>query len=363
MTVSDDQLRTILAGLTGGDRGAVKEPARNAGPVPPQPWCRADCGAALDDSLVDREDNSGLHPGCDEPVDTAVDSAPVAVPFRTTAPAAYETVQLPEPAEPLSLAAVLAEPVAVPDGTEPLPTLNVLRAILAENEANSARSRQKKIGPSEIGVACQRALAYKLAGTEERPDNRLPWAPIQGTAVHAYIAEALEKHNAQIGRERWIVEQRVWPDDEISGSGDAFDCDTGTVIDWKLVGDSSIYKYRKQMRPEYRIQAHLYGLGHERAGRDVKWVRIVCLSRGWDYGKSWEWTEPYDPEIAINALARMYGTEDLLRSLNVVDNPHLWGVVPATFGPDCRYCRFFRPNTPADASGCPGDPDPWALSR
>jgi hypothetical protein len=114
------------------------------------------------------------------------------------------------------------------------------------------------------------------------------------------------------------------------------------------------------MRAEYRIQAHLYGLGHERAGRDVRWVRIACLSRGWDFGKSWEWTEAYDPEIAIRALDRMYATEDLITQLDLAGNPALWGAVPATPTKDCRYCRFFRPNTPADGTGCPGNPDPWA---
>lgn len=227
--------------------------------------------------------------------------------------------------------------------------------MLIDFEATSARSVQKSIGPSEIGVACQRALAYRLRDTPERVDPRVPWAPIQGTATHAYMADVLQWHNKQLGRNRWIVEERVYPDDEHPGSGDAYDWDCETVIDWKLVGDSSLTKYRRHVRPEYRIQAHLYGLGHERAGRPVKWVRLVYLARDWDYEKSFEWTEAYDPSIAIHALDRLYATSDLLNTLDVTNSPELWNAVPATPTADCRYCKFYRPGSPADQTGCPGD--------
>ena len=330
MTITDTALADIIAGLA--------KPT----PAPPKPHCVANCGERLDPVLItDPATGAGLHMGCEAP---AVE-VPLAVAAIDDAVGAGASAPLARVAEALT--------------KPPPPTTEVLRGILIDHEANSARSRQKRIGPSEIGVSCQRALAYKLAGAPEQPDLRVPWAPIQGTATHAYIADALTAHNAILGRERWIVEQKVWPDDEISGSGDAYDADTGTVIDWKLVGDTSIAKYRKEMRPEYRIQAHLYGLGHERAGRDVLWVRIVCLSRGWDYGKSWEWTEPYDPDIARQALTRLRATEELIDVLDVAGNPAMWGAVPATPNKECRYCRFYRPNTPADDTGCPGNPDPW----
>lgn len=290
------------------------------------PICRdPKCGERLDPLWHE----VGVHPTCQD----RGDAVPV--------PGRFEVAQPATPQPPAS-------------------TIGELHDLLLSHEANSARSRQKKIGPSEIGIECQRALAYKLVGTPEQPDLRVPWAPIQGTAMHDYIADALTAHNTLLGRDRWIVEERVWPNDDISGSGDALDTDTGTVIDWKLVGDTSITKYRRQMRPEYRIQAHLYGLGHERAGRDVRWVRIVCLSRGWDFGKSWEWTEPYNAEVAFRALDRMYATEELITQLDVAATPALWGAIPATPTKECRYCRYFRPTIPADSTGCPGNPDPWA---
>lgn len=322
MTVTQQQLAAIIAQLTDGTPPATRHA---------KPTCRATgCVERLDPALVDdKATNTGLHLLCDEPGPGDSQRGVAAAPDVNPAPA---------PVEPAS-------------------TITELRGLLVNHEANSARSLQTHIGPSEIGVECQRALAYRITNTPEQPDHRVPWAPIIGTATHAYLADVLTAHNTQLGRTRWLVEERVWPTDDISGSGDAFDVDTGTVIDWKIVGDNSITKYRRRMRPEYRIQAHIYGLGHERAGRDVRWVRIVCLARSHDYDKSWEWTEPYDPAVAIYALDRLYATHDLINGLNLTDNPALWGAVPSQPSPDCRYCRFFRPNKPPAADGCPGDPD------
>jgi hypothetical protein len=354
MSVSEAQLAEILANL-----GQPTTPPTSPMPTPalPRPKCRA-CPEPLDPALIDQPDNTGLHLLCTEPdTQNACDD-----PFchgtdrecgRTPQQHLQAATTIEEYTRPLHPPTAAAEQPGT--DAEPPSTVAELRTLLIDYEANSARSLQTTIGPSEIGIQCQRALAYRLRNTPEQPDLRVPWAPIQGTAVHAYIAELLTAHNTQLGRQRWIIEERVWPDAEISGSGDAYDTDTGTVIDWKHAGDNSIAKYRKQMRPEYQVQAHLYGLGHERAGRDVRWVRVVCLNRSHDYDKSWEWTERYNPEIAIRALMRMYATQDLVNSLGLAANPTLWGAVPSQPSPECRYCRYFRPHKPPAADGCPGD--------
>jgi hypothetical protein len=77
----------------------------------------------------------------------------------------------------------------------PPSTVVELEQILARAEADRPRSKQTALGPSEVGMECQRALAYRLLNTPEKPDPRLPWAPFIGTAVHAAIAEALEAEN------------------------------------------------------------------------------------------------------------------------------------------------------------------------
>lgn len=305
MTVSAEELAAILAGIA--PPAAEPEPAPAAAPEIPRsqwPMCLdPKCGAILDPLWHE----AGLHPDCVAP--------------------------------------------------EPPSTVAELRTMLIDHDANSARSLQRSIGPSEIGVPCDRQLGMRLHNIPQRADARVPWAPIQGTAVHAYLADVLLRHNELLGRQRWIVEERVYPDDEHPGSGDAYDCDNALVADWKIIGPNSLKKYRKTVRPEYRAQAHLYGYGHERAGRPVRWVRLVYLARSHDFEESFEWTEAYDPEIAIRALDRLYAIADLTgpNGLDVVTNPALWAAVPALPTPDCRWCRYFRPGKPADNTGCPGD--------
>lgn len=253
-------------------------------------------------------------------------------------------------------------PRTYPPGPPPS-TIAVMRDVLADLDASRPRSRQTALGPSELGSPCQRQIGMKLAGVPRQlPDSRPPWAPMQGTAIHSLMEEALQFHNAALGYQRWVIEERLHMDDEVSGSGDAFDLDTGTVVDWKFVGTTALRDVKRKtianellVKPEYRIQAHLYGYGHERAGRTVRWVRLVFLARSHLYDDSAEWTEAYDPNIAIAALDRYYATQDLVATLDVAANPDMWDLVPAEPGKACTWCPVRRMGGPADATGCPGD--------
>lgn len=241
-------------------------------------------------------------------------------------------------------------------GEMPSSTISELRGILIDYEANSPRTTQTTIGPSEIGVACDRRLAYRAVGTPQRPDGRVKWAPMLGTAIHATIADALLAENASLGRERWLVETRVHPDETISGSCDAYDTDADMVVDWKLVGPTRLEAYRRKgPGVEYERQIHIYGRGWQRAGRTPRWVRIVFLPRSTDFDEAYEWTEVYDPAIADEALARLVQVVALTRVLDVAKDPSLWAAVPATPNQLCAWCPFFRRGAPADATGCPGD--------
>lgn len=253
--------------------------------------------------------------------------------------------------------------IAEPAGPPPS-TVAEMRDVLTALDADRPRSRQTALGPSELGTPCQRQLAMKLAGLPRQlPDARPPWAPMQGTAMHVLMEDALRFHNGQLGRPRWVIEERVRMDDEISGAGDAFDVDHGCVVDWKYVGTTTLKKVKRKtipndqlVRPDYRVQAHLYGYGHARAGRDVQWVRLVFLARSHDYDQSAEWTERYQPDIAIRALDRYYATQDLIGQLDLANQPALWAAVPAAPSDDtCAWCPFRRTGGPADATGCPGN--------
>lgn len=186
--------------------------------------------------------------------------------------------------------------------------------------------------------------------------------------MHTLMEEALRWHNRQLGRERWIVEERLGVDPGLPGTpgiyghGDAFDQDFGMVVDWKYVGVTTLRAVKRKtipneelVKPEYRVQAHLYGRGHERAGRDVRWVRLVFLARSHDYADSAEWTEQYRPDIALDAIYRYYGTHDLIKTLDLGNQPALWAAVPAAPGKSCDWCPFRRPGGAADGTGCPGN--------
>jgi hypothetical protein len=273
--------------------------------------------------------------------------------------------------------------VAEPAPTGPPPsTVRELRDVLIDYEANRPRSMQKELGPSELGTPCQQQIARKLAGAPRRPITEPTWAPFQGTAVHASMEEVVAFWNRQLGRERWLAEDRLVvsksqpspgrPDyPAVEGNGDAFDQDHDMVVDWKHVGTTALDKLRvgkrrnkppaEQVSAEYRVQAHLYGLGHALKGRPVRYVRLVLLARSWQYDDSEEWTEEYDVEIALQAIGRYWDIHDLVHDLGGPSMGDLVTVVPASPGKDtCKWCPFYRPGIASDWAGCAGDRPPAA---
>lgn len=244
--------------------------------------------------------------------------------------------------------------------TEKLPALY---GILARHQAGQDRSLQKRIGPSEIGIECDRALAYRLQGAEKPNDEALKWAPLVGTFIHAGIAEAMAEDNERrmvAGQPaRWIVEHRVPVSRQlgIDGVTDLYDAEDQEVVDWKAVGKTRMTHYRRHGPGEqYRVQAHLYGRGWAILGRPVKSVRVVFLPR-WSHllTDGWEWSEPYNEAIAVEALDRLVRVRRLAESLDLASASQGFNLIRATPGDDCRFCPYRRLGGPADASGCPGD--------
>jgi hypothetical protein len=254
----------------------------------------------------------------------------------------------------------------------PPSTITELRQVLIDFEANRPRSMQKELGPSELGTPCQQQIARKLAGAPRRPITEPTWAPFQGTAVHASMEDVVAFWNAQLGRERWLAEDRLVVSEAagdlpaVAGNGDAFDTDFDMVVDWKHVGTTALKTLRsakragkpprEQVSQEYRIQAHLYGMGHANKGRPVRFVRLVFLARSWKYDDSEEWTEAYDERIALWALGRYYDVVSRVAELDLANSPDQVALVPATPSSDaCKFCQFRRPGQPSDWNGCAGD--------
>jgi hypothetical protein len=207
-----------------------------------------------------------------------------------------------------------------------------------------------------MGQPCARRLLYEAWATEPANTDSDPWPAIVGTAVHAWLADAFQADNARLGRLRWLVEQRVYLTDGLSGTADLFDLDTATVIDHKVLGPSSLKTLRTDGPPPvYRTQLHLYGYGYARAGVRVDRVAIAAYPRsGWLNGLH-VWSEPYDPTVAEAALDRHSGLVALGAALDLDAHPDRWAHIPTADAAGCAWCPFWRGgNAPADGSGCPG---------
>jgi hypothetical protein len=234
-----------------------------------------------------------------------------------------------------------------------------LSTIILWNERNAPRSKQQAIGPSELGDPCDRKLAYRIAGAAPVNRGSDPWPAIVGTSIHNWLEEAVNKYQRTVEDLGYLTELRVQPDELVRGRSDLFHVPTGCVVDHKTSGIDGMRKAKKGNVSEgYRIQVHLYGLGHKRAGRDVRHVALVFYPRSGWLGDVQVWTEPYDEQVALDALARLYRIGRQLMDLEIESNPHRYGLIEATPGDSCVWCPFFlaekNPEIAADLTGCPG---------
>lgn len=343
VTVTPDQLAALLAP---GPRAEFGPTGR----------CRA-CPEPLDGTLVDRADGSGLHVLCDEPA-----PIPTTLVAPTCPDCNYDTHRCPGCGEPLphgTAACAACEKLATrpatftapagPPREHPLKT--ELIGVIQWRAANLPRSLQTAIGPSELGVDCMRRLAYRLTGTATVNTTADPWFSIVGTAVHDWLSVATDDWNARIAnRIHYLAEERVTATNgtfSVTGSCDLYV--DGRVVDYKIVGPSALKKYRDRgPSNQYRVQVHTYGLGHQQAGRPVDEVALAFLPRNGYLTDAYVWAEPFQPQVAVDALGRAHSIQQLAQVLPPA-------LIPAvTDEAMCAFCPFYRPGGPADASGCPG---------
>jgi hypothetical protein len=240
--------------------------------------------------------------------------------------------------------------------------------LIKQAAAAASRSQQVDMGPSEAGEPCIRRLAYKILDWHKPNGRHLdPWAAVQGTAIHAWLADVFRAENDRLGRERYLVEQRVQPVTDadarlglpgsLAGSCDLFDRDTRLVTDWKLTSPDRLRHYAAEGPGErYRIQAHLYGRGLANAGEQVTAVSIAFLPRATFLYGIHVWSEPYDAAVAEAAFRRLAAIRDALIALDPERYPGRWGLFP-TAPQSCRFCPWLKPGSRYLARGCPGHLD------
>lgn len=198
------------------------------------------------------------------------------------------------------------------------------------------RSAQKLIGPSEIGVDCDRELLYKLAQAEEA-DRGLPWKPTVGTACHNQMEEWFGHESV---RDDWEVEQKVAVGtigpDTIKGSTDLF-AKAGAVIDHKFVGMTRLAHYKGNgPSNQYRVQAHTYGRGWALDGFPVHIVMIAFHPRDGELTDSYYWWEPYDEHISLKALER---ANRLYSAMSMFGLAGALALLPYCNSQWCDWCR------------------------
>jgi hypothetical protein len=241
------------------------------------------------------------------------------------------------------------------DATPPQsnPLRDELLAMIRTRDRITPRHLQVELGPSDVAHPCMRRLAY---GMMAEPGSNPPFDPLPsiiGTAVHSWLQSAARYANEALGRVRWMTETTVQVAPGLRGSCDLYDRDTGTVVDWKVVGTPRLRTYRKDPGPAYKTQVYLYGRGFENAGLPVNTVAIAFVPRGATLHSLHVWSADYDPKVADWALDRRTQVMGLLDDLQPQEHPERYRWIPATQY-DCRFCKFYSTN-PQSPIQCPGD--------
>jgi hypothetical protein len=235
-----------------------------------------------------------------------------------------------------------------------------LSEIILWNEQNSPRSKQLAVGPSELGDACDRRLAYRIAGIPAVNTASDPWPAIVGTSIHQWLEKAINQYQEANGDLGWRTELRVYPDPLVQGSSDVFNIRTGVVLDHKSTGTDVMRKLKKGGAPPpgYITQIQLYGLGHANAGRKVERVALIFYPRSGWLSDVYVWSTPYDEAVARAALDRMYRIGHQLIELQIESNHHRFQFIEATPGDSCTWCAHYSMelgiDVAASGKGCPG---------
>ncbi|AZM51823.1 hypothetical protein DMA15_03830 [Streptomyces sp. WAC 01529] len=227
-------------------------------------------------------------------------------------------------------------------------------------KTNDNRSAQTTLGPSEIGSPCDRRLAMSLLRIPPVNPGGDGWASFKGTAIHKELAEVFTWASGNTGR--FAVEVPLkFPSGLVPrGTTDLLDRVLFMVDDHKIQGKWSQNKLRTEgMTPTQRTQLHVYGFGARLQGERVDFVALLS----WPMESSslddlYAVVEPYDPQIARDALARVdridNGIHDYIGAGPTERTPlevaRQFPVDPS----DCKFCDWYAPGDPNMERGCPG---------
>lgn len=253
-----------------------------------------------------------------------------------------------------------------------------IRRVVLEHAARAPRTLQQHLGPSELGVPCDRQVSGKMAAMPATNHVVDPWPSIVGTALHAWEADAFDADNVRSNVLRWVTEQKVTPHPDHPGTADLYDALEQCVVDHKNLGGSSLDKIRKggpgnTIGPRhYRAQLFMYGLGYVLLGLPVKKVVIAAYPRT---GSSIDGLYVRDEDFTSDGFTLLPEPRALLEQV-FADTARRKGqaeallngslafpdVPSAADDDDCYFCPFYRPEAARKpellASSCPGPRKP-----
>lgn len=271
----------------------------------------------------------------------------------------------------ISAAEFLASAPAAPNGSSPWAAryaADIRRAWL-DHAARDARTLQQHLGPSELGVECDRQVAGKLAALPETNHVVDPWPSIRGRALHAFAEDVFASDNLRTGLLRWLTERKVTPHPEHPGTADLYDGLEQCVDDHKFLGAGSMDKIRKGWPRKYLVQLLLYGLGYHLLGLPVRRVAVIAYpatagSLDGMYVRDHHFADeagnihPDVLEILTTVLnidtprRKAYADQLVANEITLADIPK------AIDDEECYFCPFYRPEAAHKPellhTSCPG---------
>lgn len=222
----------------------------------------------------------------------------------------------------------------------------MFKEIFYQYTNRSRRSQQTTLGPSQVGTPCDRRLVMHFLGAPKVNPGGDGWAAWVGTQIHKGLEDMLKWADA--GKGRFAVEQRLKFSSSLvpGGTADLIDRTLFMIDDHKAQGQWAADKLRTSGPGDlYRTQLHVYGMGARQKGEKIERVALIS----WPRDKSnlddlYVWSEPYDPQIARNALQRV---EDLKAwtDAQVAQGKSVQETAAAAkFADDCRYCPYHMPD-------------------
>lgn len=221
----------------------------------------------------------------------------------------------------------------------------IVEAITA-HEQNRPRTLQTAVGCSALGTPCDRQLAFRINGSQPVRARETSWVATIGISVHAYLETIFS------AGDRWLSEVPVKVTHgsvSIPGTVDLYDKETKTVVDFKVVADTTLSNARAgRVSDQYLTQVNLYALGLHQLGHPVDNVAIFFLPKTKELSAGVFFERPVDKTLTVLALQRYAAIKIALDN-----NAKVTDFAP-TNAP-CDWCDWYDPTAAAtDVKSCRG---------